>query len=701
MTVEYLDAKRIQGNYLVGDKAWSFNGGKVTCSFQLLPVGTSDWSISMWIKFNNFTDSDELVREETSNFELWRNSDGMKVVHDSGNVTFVAQASLATDTWYHIVLTNDDGSFKVYWNGDEITSASGTTRTIGTVTTWYLGGRSNDSEAFHGVMDQFLVYTSVLDQTAIDLLYNDGKADRTPSTTNLQTYYNFEQTGTTLEDQAGSNDGSAGGTITTDVDGAISAQDDKATLIIDATSFTTPSFNQYLDYSSYDARPHDVQLKSDGTKMYVMNYQEKEIEQFSLSPAYDISTASSDGTYDVSTYDPSPVGLFIDSSGSHLFVAGRNQNNIDQFSLGTAWDITTGVSHVRTNSTAWGNIWGLTFNPDGTKMYVMDSGEVEQYDLGSAWNITTLSNNETFDPDTQDNNAFDAEWNDDGTALYITGHENDSIYKYTCSTAYSVASSSISFDSVYFAFPTDYHDSSGFCFAKSGQKMYVSTGEATYDRILEYDIGSPISSDLPENTLFEETDVKTFANSQSNAGIETYWLQDNEWKKGYDTLVLDHSSSTGNQNSLDDRTALGEKILSGNSLIGKKVKSIKVKLKVGAGSPAGDIVMNVVNNASGGSYGTVKHTFGTALGASAVLTSSYVEYEFVASSPYTVVANDCFNVQLTSGTETDNHSGSIYILMDCKDTSQSNADLVRFQDSGGWSTETAKSCYMKFYGSAT
>ena len=65
------------------------------------------------------------------------------------------------------------------------------------------------------------------------------------------------------------------------------------------------------------------------------------------------------------------------------------------------------------------------------------------------------------------------------------------------------------------------------------------------------------------------------------------------------------------------------------------------------------------------------------------------------------MANDCFNVQLTSGTETDNHSGSIYILMDCKDTSQSNADLVRFQDSGGWSTETAKSCYMKFYGSAT
>ena len=111
--------------------------------------------------------------------------------------------------------------------------------------------------------------------------------------------------------------------------------------------------------------------------------------------------------------------------------------------------------------------------------------------------------------------------------------------------------------------------------------------------------------------------------------------------------------------------------------------------------------MNVVNNVSGSSYGTVKHTFGTALGASAVLTSSYVEYEFVATSPYTVVENDCFNVQLTSGTETDNHSGSHYILMDCKDTSQSNADLVRFQDSGGWSTATDKSCYMKFYGSAT
>jgi len=310
-------------------------------------------------------------------------------------------------------------------------------------------------------------------------------------------------------------------------------KDDKATLITDATSFTAPSFDQYLDYSSYDARPHDVQLKSDGTKMYVMDYVGREIRQFSLSTAYDISTASSDGTLDVSSEDISPTGLFIDSSGSHLFITGRNQNNVDQFSLGTAWDITTGVSHVRTNSTSWGNLWGLTFNPDGTKMYVMDNGVVKQYDLGSAWNITTLSNDTEFDPDTQDNNAFDAEWNDDGTALYITGHENDSIYKYTCSTAYSIASSSISYDSVYFAFPTDYHNSSGFCFAKSGQKMYVSTGEATYDRILEYDIGSPASSDLEENTIFIEKDTKRY-----------YWLQDNAWKPVYAGFTEDFSEAT-------------------------------------------------------------------------------------------------------------------------------------------------------------
>ena len=221
------------------------------------------------------------------------------------------------------------------------------------------------------------------------------------------------------------------------------------------------------------------------------------------------------------------------------------------------------------------------------------------------------------------------------------------------------------------------------------------------------DITAPITNDginksnLPENTLFEETDVKTFTNSQSNAGIVTYWLQDGEWKKGYDTLVLDHSSSTGNENSFDDRTAIGEQILANNSLIGKKVKSIKVKLKKGNGSPTSDIVMNVVNDPSGSSYGTVKHTFGSALEGGAVLTSSYVEYEFVASSPYTVVVNDCFIVQLTSGTETDNHSGSHYFLMDCKDTAQSNSKMEKFQDSGGWSDSTSKGCYMKFYGSAT
>ena len=258
-----------------------------------------------------------------------------------------------------------------------------------------------------------------------------------------------------------------------------------------AYGVSTAAFKQYLDYTSFDDRPHAVQLKPDGTKMFVMDYEGREIRQFTLSTAYDVTTATSDGTLDVSNEDISPTGLFIDSSGSHLFITGRNQNKIDQYSLGTSWTVTTNASYVRTANAGWSNLWDLTFKPDGTKMYVLDGGEIEEYTLGSAWNISSLSNNVTFDPDTQDNNAFAMQFNGDGTKCFITGNENDKIYRYTLSTAYSFSSVSYDGSSHDFQFPSspdDYRDTSGFWFANSGKKLYVATGESATNRILEYDL---------------------------------------------------------------------------------------------------------------------------------------------------------------------------------------------------------------------
>ena len=214
--------------------AWKFNGGKVTLSHQFLPAGTSNnWSLAMWLKFDNFTDSDELVREHTSNMELWRNSNGLYVTAGSSNPQIVDDDDLAINTWYHLVLTNNGGTFKAYWNGSEVSLSDTSTKTISSVTAWTIGNRgdSTTTEAFHGLFDQMLVYDDVLTSGEVSTLYGGGDGVKVPSTSNLITHYDFEQTGTTLEDQVGNNDGTAGthqgsGTVTTGQTGKFPAGTD-------------------------------------------------------------------------------------------------------------------------------------------------------------------------------------------------------------------------------------------------------------------------------------------------------------------------------------------------------------------------------------------------------------------------------------------------------------------------------------------
>ena len=692
MAIKYLDAKRIRGNYVAASPA-------------------SDWTVA--------SDNAEYVLTGNQiNFALIRDGENGTAVVDLG-------AGTISDTWVlrmHVNFTGnssgDSYAYQSFWGlsdlplaqnwGDAQDSAGFVIHFAGTggsgdnrfavVETDGNSGFEDSSVSYSGLTvtptGEWWVELKRINSTTITLgVYTDATYGTLVSGTSVTSNTNFSGTGlrylklavpnysTQSEIQNGTlneiefydNMTTASGTP---LKFLTAAEDDKATFFAVDTSATADLTSTFTCSAS-------------GTTSNCGGWNFRRNNSNSTTDQMHVTLKRSGSTY-LSVYDLVTNGIISSPISTESFVLRFSFTpRSNSWDSGASRNLWVGL----TDNGGTGDSDGANNSQDfvGMEINGSTSGTGKYSGIGgSSINLTTVA-----DTTSQISLSGDCDYSTPTTYYFeiIKSGGNVQVKRYTNSN-YNTEVSSSATTSVSANSPT------GLRYIK-----FMTWDQSSTDGEMEANVPKvefwKETTNLPENTLFEETDVKTFANSQSNAGIETYWLQDSEWKKGYDTLVLDHSSSTGNQNSLDDRTALGEKILSGNSLIGKKVKSIKVKLKVGAGSPAGDIVMNVVNNASGGSYGTVKHTFGTALGASAVLTSSYVEYEFVASSPYTVVANDCFNVQLTSGTETDNHSGSIYILMDCKDTSQSNADLVRFQDSGGWSTETAKSCYMKFYGSAT
>ncbi|MGA0447729.1 MAG: hypothetical protein ACO3M2_13080, partial [Pseudohongiellaceae bacterium] len=100
--------------------------------------------------------------------------------------------------------------------------------------------------------------------------------------------------------------------------------------------------------------------------------------------AWDISTASFTQSFSVATQETAPYGLFFRPTGTTMFVIGIVGDDVNEYSLSTPWDVST-ASYVQNFSvqTQDDQPQGVAFKNDGTKMYVVGSQRdgILSYDL--------------------------------------------------------------------------------------------------------------------------------------------------------------------------------------------------------------------------------------------------------------------------------------------------------------------------------
>ncbi len=166
---------------------------------------------------------------------------------------------------------------------------------------------------------------------------------------------------------------------------------------------------------------------------------------------YDIASASIlSGTYAVNAN----IGaLTFKPDGTEMYTVSTNNDRANRFTLSTAWDVST-ASFVGSSPNTLTQVSQLTdvkFNNDGTKMYMADragttDNTIYQYSLSSAWNIGTATyDNKSYDFTTQltsdELNCF--VFNNDGSAVYLAelGPSRD-IFQYTLSTPFDISTAS-------------------------------------------------------------------------------------------------------------------------------------------------------------------------------------------------------------------------------------------------------------------
>jgi len=199
-------------------------------------------------------------------------------------------------------------------------------------------------------------------------------------------------------------------------------------------SLSGPSFGSSFNVGSQASNPQEVVMKTDGTKMYVLDVTSKTIFEYDLSTNFDSSTATYNSVNSGSlgtTISGDPYGLRFKPDGTKLYICEYG-GILYQFSLGTAWDLST-ISYDNTSITNFagsGNIpYCLAFKSDGTKVYTVGYARLYEWVLPTAWSLsgatpTNIANGASADylnisSYINSNSVYALDFSADGTKFFV------------------------------------------------------------------------------------------------------------------------------------------------------------------------------------------------------------------------------------------------------------------------------------------
>jgi len=278
-----------------------------------------------------------------------------------------------------------------------------------------------------------------------------------------------------------------------------------------AWDVSTASYLQNFSVAAQETSPYDIFFKPDGTKMYIVGSVGDDVNEYNLSTAWDVSSASYVQVFSVSAQDTDPIGLFFKPDGLKMYVVGNAGQDINEYNLSTAWNVST-ASYLQNFSVAAqdSSPAGLFFKPDGLKMYVVGNAqdEINEYSLSTAWDISTASFVQVFSVAAQDSSPIGLFFKSDGTKMYVVGNTGQDVNQYSTVSYNNEVSLSTG---NYFAETLAGNTTYTFSNAGAVQAFQMEiTGASTYTITWPASVEWPFNGTAPEVPDAGETDIYTF-----------------------------------------------------------------------------------------------------------------------------------------------------------------------------------------------
>ena len=409
-------------------KGAAFNGSSSQISTNGEPIpATSNFTISFWINRTSSNNAD-LFNQATSSgdnrtyFKL--DSNGTFRVYSAGTRGARIQvpntaSSITNGQWEHIAIVRDGSNMTFYINGTgETETISGGTVGVGRGD-MVIGSPSASPDA---TIDQVRIFDKALSSSEVTTLYNEDYDSSTKSTTDIL------------------GDGSGVALYELDEDA-----NDTGLPLANYTPIANRTFESSKSTSAESTAPRDIEFSSDGTKLFFCEGSNNRIHQYTMTTAWDVSTASHNGYYDVTSQISGgsfPISVQFKSDGTKMYVStyDTSPERIYEYDLSSAWVVTSGVSY----NSKFGNVtvqaWGMEFNSAGTILICSSdtaSGNLCKYTLSTAWDISTISLSQQVTL----TSIKGIDLSPDGKQLlgaYFPSSGNKTIKSYSLSTAYDI-----------------------------------------------------------------------------------------------------------------------------------------------------------------------------------------------------------------------------------------------------------------------
>lgn len=252
-----------------------------------------------------------------------------------------------------------------------------------------------------------------------------------------------------------------------------------------AWDIATIAYSRTEDISAKHATLNGLFIDSGGTHMYTVDWG-TEINQYTLGTAWNITTSSWDRTISTAAKQTGLANIFFNPTGSKMYTIGITTATVDEYNLGTPWDLSTAVySQEKDVSAKAASPRGLYISDNGLKMYTMDNtdDDCDEWTLNPAWDITSATWIQNLDVTAREDNCRDVFLKPDGSKLYVVGITGAGLDQYALGTNWDLSTASWE---KYESVGAQGNGPRTIMFKPDGSRLYVA--ESQHNSIDEYNL---------------------------------------------------------------------------------------------------------------------------------------------------------------------------------------------------------------------